>query len=110
LIYFSVIFRNRWTNLLKYRTSSVPLDGLNNPTEIQMHFMRIALEYARKAAELLGEMPIGAIIVQKNENGKLCTLVSGSQLGPENLDASIVPCQTSVAMHQAARTINNGDF
>jgi tRNA(adenine34) deaminase len=96
------IFRNRWTTAASI--GSDPLNGSNNQTEIHVHFMSMALEQARKAGER-GEVPIGAVIVQRNENGGFVLLSEAHNLVERNFDAS--SHAELLAMRQAARKIHN---
>jgi tRNA(adenine34) deaminase len=75
-----------------------------NQTEVHTHFMSRALEQARKAGEL-GEVPIGALIVQRDENGNFVILSEAHNLVETQFDAS--SHAELLAMRHAARKIKN---
>jgi len=86
------------------RVSADVRNGSMNQTEVHTHFMSRALEQARKAGEL-GEVPIGALIVQRDENGNFVILSEAHNLVETQFDAS--SHAELLAMRHAARKIKN---
>ena len=97
-----LIFRKRQNTAA--RVLAEVRNGSKNETQVHIHFMTLALEQARKAGEL-GEVPIGAIVVQRDEIGNYVILSEAHNLVERQFDAS--SHAELLAMRQAAKKIKN---
>jgi tRNA(adenine34) deaminase len=79
-------------------------DGLINETAVHQHFMSLALDQARHAGEL-GEVPVGAVIVQRDQDGNFVLLSEAHNLVERDFDAS--SHAELLAMRQAAKKMKN---
>jgi len=107
-----LMFRKKLDRIIGRQSSSSSLsphfvrnhDGIINQTEVHIHFMSLALEQAKRAGER-GEVPIGAVIVQQDDDGNYHLLSSAHNKVEEHFDAS--SHAELLAMRQAAKKIKN---
>ena len=88
---FFILFITPTLSWAPFQTKSqkltLPASLENNSTAIHSHFMNIALEQARKA-EGYGEVPIGAVVIERCEDGSFKVLSEACNLVETTKDAS----------------------
>lgn len=90
---------------LRRRRAVLPRDvDTTNETSVHLYFMEMALEQARKAEEV-GEVPIGAIVVQKDGVTGPVVLSKAHNLVEKHHDAS--SHAELLALRQAAKAVKN---
>lgn len=85
------------------KLNNIPFDGMNS-TSVHSHFMDIALDQARKA-ESYGEVPIGAVVVERSRDGSFKVLSQACNLVETTHDASAHA--ELLALRKAASTRKN---
>jgi tRNA(adenine34) deaminase len=91
----------RWS---LHRKTVVRLPEDHNATQIHNHFMDLALEQARKAGRK-NEVPIGAVLIQRNQDGSFAVLSQACNLVETRHDASAHA--ELLALQQGAKRIKN---
>lgn len=86
------------------RKTIVRLPEDHNATQIHNHFMDLALEQARKAGRK-NEVPIGAVLIQRNQDGSFDVLSQACNLVETRQDASAHA--ELLALQQGAKRIKN---
>jgi tRNA(adenine34) deaminase len=100
----STLIVDCWTPLSKIRQRTLDLPKSQNVTKIHNHFMGLALQQAR-VAETKGEVPIGAVIVERKEDGDFSILAQACNLVETTHDASAHA--ELLALRQAAKRVKN---
>lgn len=100
----STLIVDCWTPLSKIRQRTLDLPKSQNVTEIHNHFMGLALQQAR-VAETKGEVPIGAVVVERKEDGDFSILAQACNLVETTHDASAHA--ELLALRQAAKRVKN---
>jgi tRNA(adenine34) deaminase len=109
LIFISLPVVGCWNLLTFNRQAKVPITtiksmGEQNDDLVHTYFMNQALEQARKASRK-GEVPIGALVVQRTSDGTFQVLSQACNLVETKQDASAHA--ELLALRQAAKRIKN---
>ena len=93
-----------WAPLSRFHRRCADLPESKNTSDVHSHFMNLALKQARNA-EKNGEVPIGAVIIERKEDGHFQILSQACNLVETRNDASAHA--EMLALRQAANRLKN---